>query len=96
VKAVEFADEAKEHAARIDAWWRTNRRAAPDLFTSELDRASLALGDNPGLGLRYEPRPGVRRLLLSRTRYHVYFVEEHDRVLVVAVWGANRGRGPDL
>jgi plasmid stabilization system protein ParE len=48
------------------------------------------------LGLRHEPRAGVRRLLLRRTRYHIYFVEEPHRVLVVAVWGANRGRGPDL
>jgi plasmid stabilization system protein ParE len=96
VKVVEFADEAREHAGNIDAWWRANRRAAPDLFTNELDKASLTLAENPALGRRYEPRPGVRRLLLPRTRYHVYFVEESERVLVVAIWGANRGRGPDL
>jgi plasmid stabilization system protein ParE len=75
---------------------RLSRRAASDLFRSELDRASLALGDNPALGLRYEPKAGVRRLLPPRTRSHIYFVEESDRVLVVAIWGANRGRGPDL
>jgi plasmid stabilization system protein ParE len=96
VKVVEFADEASADAARIDAWWRTNRRAAPDLFTKELERALLALEDNPALGLRYEPKPGVRRLLLRRTRYHIYFIEEPHRLLVVAIWGANRGRGPAL
>jgi plasmid stabilization system protein ParE len=96
VKVVEFADAAKADVARIDAWWRANRRAAPDLFTSELEKATLALEDNPALGLHYEPRPGVRRMLLRRTRYHIYFVEEGERVLVVAVWSAYRGRGPSL
>jgi plasmid stabilization system protein ParE len=96
VKVVEFADAAKADVARIDAWWRANRRAAPDLFASELERVILALVDNPALGLHYQPRPGVRRLLLRRTRYHLYFVEEVERVLVVAVWSAYRGRGPSL
>ncbi len=93
---VEFADEARADVARIDAWWRANRSAAPDLFTNELERASLALEDNPALGVPYQPKPGVRRMLLRRTRYHLYFVEEPRRVLVVAVWGANRGRDPSL
>jgi plasmid stabilization system protein ParE len=96
VKVVEFAAEAKAEVARIDAWWRANRRAAPDLFISELDRVTLALEDNPALGVRYEPKPGVRRMLLRQTRYHLYFVEEVERVLVVAVWSAYRGRGPSL
>ncbi len=70
---VEFSDEAKAQVAAIDGWWRANRRAAPDLFTNELDQAALALGDAPGLGLRYEPKPSVRRLLLGRpTWLHVH------------------------
>ncbi len=66
MKVVEFADEAKADVARIDAWWRANRRAAPDLFANELDKVTLALEDNPALGLHYQPRPGVRRMLLTR------------------------------
>ncbi len=73
-----------------------NRSDARDLFTSELDGATLALEDNPALGVGYDPKPGVRRMLLRRTSYHLYFVEEVERVLVVAVWSANRGRGPSL
>jgi plasmid stabilization system protein ParE len=96
VKVLEFADAAKADVARIDAWWRANRMAAPDLFAAELERVILALADNPALGLHYEPRPRVRRMLLRRTRYHLYFVEEVERVLVVAVWSAYRGRGPSL
>jgi hypothetical protein len=38
----------------------------------------------------------VRRLLLRRTHYHVYFVPHAERVYVVAVWSAFRGRAPKL
>lgn len=40
----------------------------------------------------------VRRLLLEKTRCHVYYVvlEHEKRVRVVAIWGASRERGPTL
>jgi plasmid stabilization system protein ParE len=55
------------------------------------------LADAPGVGKRYAHRAGgVRRVLMRSTRNHVYYVEQEDRVLVVAVWGAVKGAGPDL
>jgi plasmid stabilization system protein ParE len=92
---VELSAEADEQVREIDAWWRENRRHAPNLFMNELDDALLALSEMPTLGTRYEAK-SVRRLLLRRTHYHVYFVQESDRVYVVAVWNAFRGRGPRL
>jgi plasmid stabilization system protein ParE len=71
---VELSDEAKAEVARVDAWWRENRPAAPDLFVDELEQALLALQDAPAIGTGYVPKPGVRRLLLKRTHYHLYFV----------------------
>jgi hypothetical protein len=51
----------------------------------------------PTLGSRYDTgKRSVRRLLLARTHYHLYFVEEPERLYVVAVWSAFRGRGPKL
>ena len=40
----------------------------------------------------------VRRLLLEKTRCHVYYViyENENLVRIVAVWGAARGRRPDF
>jgi plasmid stabilization system protein ParE len=93
---VELSGEAKAQVDRADAWWRENRPAAPDLFANELDQALIGLEGAPGLGLRYEPKPGIRRLLLQRTSYHLYFLVQADRVHVVAVWSAYRGRGPAL
>jgi plasmid stabilization system protein ParE len=93
---VELSAEAQAAVERIDRWWRANRPAAPALFLDELDRALAALEDSPGLGVRYPSKPGVRRLLLLRSSHHVYFVEQADRVFVLSVWSASRGRGPDL
>lgn len=93
---VELSAEARAEVERADAWWRENRPAAPDLFANELDQALIALEVAPGLGLRYAPKPGIRRLLLQRTSYHLYFLVEANRVYVVALWSAYRGRGPAL
>ena len=40
----------------------------------------------------------ARRVLLSRTMKHVYYrySQERDELIVLAVWGAPRGRGPKL
>jgi plasmid stabilization system protein ParE len=94
---VELSREAQAQAEEIDAWWRENRRAAPDLFTMELEQAAAMLEQSPTLGSPYRAgRNAVRRVLLPRTHCHLYFVDQADRVYVVAVWSAFRGRGPRL
>lgn len=42
--------------------------------------------------------PGARRLLIGKTRYHVYYTvhPEEEIVLIRAVWHASRGRVPAL
>jgi plasmid stabilization system protein ParE len=94
---VELSQEADGQAREIDAWWRENRHAAADLFTEELDRALFTLGEMPTLGTTYQAGArAVKRLLLPRTHYHLYFVQETERVYVLAVWSAFRGRAPKL
>lgn len=81
----------------IDSWWRENRDKAPGLFAEELALAFRMLAAAPGVGKRYpHPRASVRRILLRSTRHHVYYIDEVERVLVVAVWGAVKGAGPIL
>lgn len=52
------------------------------------------------MGSPYVEREGVvvRRVLLRKTRNHVYY--EIDRangvVMIIAVWGAPKGEGPKL
>ena len=94
---VELSEEAEEQVRAIDAWWRQNRRAAPDLFLTELEDALSRLEEIPGLGSRYiAGSQHVRRLLLRRSHYHLYIEDRLDDLLVVAVWNAYRGRGPRL
>jgi plasmid stabilization system protein ParE len=70
------------------------------LFEQEFEQALRRLVSMPKAGLPYptESRPTMRRLLLPKTGYHVYFALERDETVVVihSVWGARRGRGPKL
>jgi plasmid stabilization system protein ParE len=84
----------------MDAWWRAHRREAKTLFTEELRDTQRRLAEKPDLGLLFVHRGGVavRRLLMERTRNHVYYeVDESEGVvMIVALWGAVKGSGPDL
>jgi plasmid stabilization system protein ParE len=94
---VELSAEAHAQVAKIDAWWRKHRLVAPEMFTAELESALMALEETPTLGIRYVVgEKNIRRLLLRRTRYHLYFIEQRERLFIVAVWSAYRGRGPKL
>jgi plasmid stabilization system protein ParE len=97
---VRISDPAKRQAREIDRWWRANRQAAPTLFAEELAEARRLLTKTPDLGSPYVERRGVlvRRVLLRKSQNHVYY--EIDRVngivIILAVWGAPKGRGPTL
>lgn len=96
-KPVFTTPRARLQILAMDEWWRANREKAPDLFEEELALAVQVLESSPGVGKHYpNAKARVRRLLLRSTRNHVYYIEQEDRVLVVAVWGAVRGSGPDL
>ncbi|MFL5345468.1 MAG: type II toxin-antitoxin system RelE/ParE family toxin [Hyalangium sp.] len=92
--------DADEQALAIDSWWRENRPAAPNLFADELVAALGLLADAPGAGRRYPARkiPGLRRLMLPASRYHVYYVHDSEAgiVHVLAIWSAVRGKEPPL
>lgn len=90
--------QAEAQAEAADGWWRQNRRASPELFYREFAGAADLLAVAPEIGRPYQEGgvPGMRRLLLPSTRYHVYYVHDSDKdeVAILAVWSAVRGRGP--
>jgi len=90
--------EAESQIREIDAWWRKNRPAAPGLFLNELTESFDLIARAPQIGRLYRPSPvpNVRRLLLTRTRYHIYYAVNNDQVWLLAVWHAQRGEGPPL
>jgi plasmid stabilization system protein ParE len=90
--------EVQAEIAAIDAWWRENRPAAPELFLEELAASCELLAGAPRIGREYS-HPSVtdvRRVLLRSTRYHVYYKIHEEDVVLLAVWSGLRGHGPDL
>ena len=95
---VTVSPEAEAQIRAIDGWWRQNRSAAPELFVQELSEALATLQAMPSAGC-IAPHPELkelRRILLRTARYHVYYVTDDETVLVLAVWSAVKGTGPDL
>lgn len=94
---VELAPRALAQVRLIDGWWRENRLAAPTLFAEELANALEQLERGILFGVVYPfPLFEVRRFLLPKSRYHVFYSVEAGRVKVRAVWHASRGKGPPL
>lgn len=97
---VRFLGRSATQAREVDAWWRENRDAAPSLFADELTDALRLLKKIPLIGAPYAPmaKDGIRRLLLRRTQYYVYYVVDADAKIlgVLAIWSCLRGRPPAL
>jgi hypothetical protein len=97
---VRATGRAKREIARAALWWSKNRPHARLLFLDELEAAERHLRTAPITGQIYGYRKNrlIRRWLLEKTEYHVYFSVNRNAQLVMlhSVWGARRGRGPKL
>ena len=91
---VAFTARAAQQARRALAWWRERRPAAPDLLEQELRNVLALVASAPTLGAvaRDARVKGVRRVLLRKTRYHVYYrVDAAGAQLeVLGVWHTSR------
>lgn len=92
--------EAEAQIEEKGRWWRANRTKAPDLFKRQLERVVDLLAAMPNLGKRYTktPVPGVRRLRLRGTPYHLYFLHRPDLgdLVLLSVWSGAHPEGPRL
>jgi plasmid stabilization system protein ParE len=97
---VVVTERAAQQIEGSAAWWHENRHAAPDAVHDELAAAFrfIALSPNSGARAQSARLVGVRRILLSRIGYFLYYrVNRASRsVDVLALWHAKRGSGPDL
>jgi plasmid stabilization system protein ParE len=94
-RRVQFTATARRHVVRERDWWANNREQV-EAFASDLDRTINLIATLPGVSASYAPVPGMRRVFLERIGIHVYFTFDDDSVIVRAVWGARRRRGPRL
>jgi hypothetical protein len=93
-------ERAQLEIEKEDAGWRDHRRDARELFTEELAAALDEVLMQPEVPRPYrKTRKGiVRRVLMPKTRRHVYYVciRAEQVVVIVTVWGAVRGKKPNL
>jgi len=96
-RRVRFTASARAHIGRERQRW-LQHRDYPEIFAAELEEAVKILAVLPGAGNPY-PEAGVaglRRLYLEKVAHHLYYTFDDDQVIVRALWGARRGRGPVL
>ena len=95
--SVEFVPGAARQIARVRDWWFTHRDKAPFAFDDDLDELIGLLEHAPrAIGVAVAQRAGVRRALMKRVRYYVYFTITDEIVTIVAVWHTSRGAPPAL
>ena len=96
-RRIRFTATAQEHVRRENAWWLANRDKT-GVFAEELEQALKIVAALPGAGTLYAQSPvtGVRRIYLRRVVAHLYYTFDDDEVIIRALWGARRERGPRL
>jgi hypothetical protein len=83
------------------AWWLANRGKAPSLFADELRLVVAKIRDNTDAARQRYSGDGaatVWRLLMPRTRHHLYYQrdEQTNTATVLLVANAIALAGPDL
>lgn len=79
-------------------WWAENRPATPGAVRIDVGEVLALLAQQPGFGTAYEGAriKGVRRLLVGRIRYFIYYRVTTEALEVLAVWHVSRGKQPAL
>ena len=83
---------------RAAEWWAENRPAAPGAVRTDIGEAMALLARQPGIGTSYEGTRvrDVRRLLVGRIQYFIYYRATSDTLELLAVWHTSRGKQPSL
>jgi plasmid stabilization system protein ParE len=94
-RRVRFTATARQHIDREHSWWLENREHR-ELFVTELDAAIQVVAMLPGAGTPYAHPvvAGLRRVYLRGLDCHLYYTFDDHEVIVRAIWGARRERGP--
>lgn len=95
---VKVSARAASHIRKAAEWWAENRPAAPGAVRTDIGEALALLVQQPGIGTAYEGArtKGVRRLLVGRIRYFIFYHVTPDTLEVLAVWHVSRDKQPSL
>lgn len=94
-RRVRFTATAQEHVRREKIWWLENR-IHTEVFAAEFEEALKVLAFLPGAGTSYPHAEvaGLRRIYLRKVACHIYYTFDEQEVIIRALWGVRRGRGP--
>ena len=95
---VKVSARAASQILKAAEWWAENRPAAPGAVRIDIGEALVLLARQPGFGTAYEGArtKGVRRLLIGRIRYFIYYRVTPEALELLAVWHVSRGKQPAL
>ena len=96
---VKLSRRAERAVKRIDGRWRASADH-PDVFLLEMQEAVkfLETVTSPGTPCPTSKHPGLKRILLAKSKCHVYFETNQSKELldVLTVWDGRRERPPTL
>jgi plasmid stabilization system protein ParE len=87
-----ISERAQREIAVAQEWWLENRDKAPEALEEELRAAYELLLETPQIGFRVPTRKRkfMRRILLARTGYYVYYLNTAPGIEILAVWHSSR------
>lgn len=87
---------ARREIERAAEWWLENRDKAPNALEEDLANALDLILHAPNLGMLVPSRTRfLRRILLPRVRYYLYYRDTAPSVELLAFWHASH-RPPRL
>ena len=94
-RQVRFTATAQSHIRGEKRWWLENRDHT-EIFASELETTLEIIARLPGAGRLYTEAgiSGLRRMYLSKIACHIYYTFDDAEVIIRALWGTRRERGP--
>ena len=95
---VKVSARAASQIHKAAEWWAENRPAAPGAVRTDIGEALALPARQAGIGTAYEGArtKGVRRLLVGRIRYFIYYRVTPETLEVLTVWHMSRGKQPSL
>jgi len=95
---IEVSPKAASQIRVAANWWLKNRPKAREAFSEEIERGFELARTLPSAGepVWHPHLTGVRRILLGRVRYYLYYsvTPETETVEVLTLWHTSRGSEP--
>ena len=94
--AIKVSSRASAQIEEVAEWWAENRPSAPGAVRHDVAEILALLCIQPGAGTpaRRSRVRGVRRAILPRIRYYLYYRVSGSTLEVLAFWHMSRSRQP--